>query len=72
MDNSQESNPKYPVNSADPARIAYHYKAHIANREQWDAKVLKVKMLLERLETAVNELEEFSFLVGVEHEHKEG
>ena len=69
MDNSQESNPKYPINQGDPAKISHRYKANIVNKELWDSKVLRVKTLLESLEGAVKELEEFSFLVGVEHTH---
>jgi len=69
LENSPQSNPKQPINNADPARVAYHYRANIVNKEQWDAKVLKVKVLLEQLDKSVKELEEFSFLVGVEHEH---
>ena len=67
----QESNPKYPANNPDPAKIAYHYKANIVNKKEWDTRVLRVKMQLERLEKAVADLEEFNFLVGVEHEHIE-
>jgi len=69
VDNSPESNPRQPANNADPARIAYHYRAHIVNREEWDDKVHQVKLHLKRLEQAVKELEEFTFAVGVEHEH---
>jgi len=69
VDNSQESNPKHPMNNPDPAKIAYHYKATIHNRNQWDYKISQVRLLLEQLEAAVKDLEEFNFLVGVEHEH---
>ena len=69
VDNSQENNPKYPMNNSDPARIAYHYKAHIANKEEWDDRVYQVKLHLKRLEQAVKDLEEFTFAVGVEHKH---
>ena len=69
MDNSQESNPKYPVNNPDPAKIAYRYKAIIVNKDMWDTKVNDVKFLLERLEKSVKELQSFTFTVGVEHEH---
>jgi hypothetical protein len=69
MDSSPESNPKYPINQADPAKVAYHYKASIVNKKEWDAKILRIKSYLEILDNAVKELEDFSFLVGVEHRH---
>ena len=69
VDKNLENNPKYPMNNPDPARIAYHYKANIINRKEWDAKVLKVKQLIQQTNDAVKELEEFTFAIGVEHEH---
>ena len=71
MDQAPESNPKHPMNNPDPAKIAYHYKANIVNKKEWDAKILRIKSYLEILDNAVKDLEDFSFLVGVEHEHKE-
>ena len=69
MDNSPENNPQQPANNPDPAKIAYHYKATIINKEAWDDKIHVIKMMLQDLEEQVKLLQEFSFLVGVEHEH---
>jgi len=63
------NNPKYPVNNADPAHIAYHYKANIINKEQWDKLVEEIKNEIIMLQHKVKALEDFSFLVGVEHKH---
>ena len=64
-----ENNPKYPANNPDPAKIAYHYKATIHNKIEWDMKISKIKNRLEELDLLVKDLQDFSFLVGVEHEH---
>ena len=67
MDNSPESNPRYPHNNADPARIAHKLK--FSNIEQIKTQIELVQTLSGQLMDAVNKLSWMQFSIDVEHHH---
>ena len=66
MDNSPESNPRYPHNNADPANIAHRLK--FSNIEQIKTQIELVQTLSGQLMDAVNKLSWMQFSIDVEHD----
>ena len=69
MDHSLENNPKYPHNSADPARIAHLLK--FSGISEIKTQIELIQTLSGQLMDAVNKLSWMQFSIDVEHQNDE-
>ena len=69
MDHSLENNPKYPINEADPARIAHKLK--FSGIAEIKTQIELVQTLCGQLMDAVNKLSWMQLSIDIEHDqHK--
>ena len=70
MENSPESNPKYPHNSSDPAGIAHlNIRAEYSGVEEIKEQIKLIQQICGKLYEAVNKLSNMQLGVDVTHVH---